>query len=169
MACAITATAGSTTANSYATIAEGDTYHETHLYADDWTDADNDTKCRALQMATRLLDQWYEWIGEVSDGEQSLLWPRVSVIGPDGYLEASDTIPVRIRDGTIELARQLIAGNRTADVDTKGLRSVTAGSVSVTFTGSPTTQVIPDAVAGFVSVYGTRRGASGGAVSLRRG
>ena len=88
MACTITATAGSSTANSYATIAEGTTYHETHLYATAWEDASDDERCRALQMATRLLDQGYEWLGSVTDGDQSLLWPRSGVTDVDGFLIA---------------------------------------------------------------------------------
>src|SRR5678815_2217292 len=118
MACTIVATAGSASATSYATIQEGDTYHETHLYADDWTDTDDDSKCKALQMATRLLDQWFEWDGFVSSTDQALRWPRSGVTGPNGYLEADDETPSRIRDGCIELARQLIAENRTEDTGT---------------------------------------------------
>ncbi len=169
MACAITATAGSSTANSYATIAEGDTYHETHLYADDWANADSDTKCRALQTATRLLDNTYEWYGAPTDDAQSLLWPRSGVYGPNGYQEASDEIPTRIMQGTCELARILIAGDRTADsdADMQGLKRVKAGSVEVEFKGDARTKTIPDSVAAFVSFYGQKR-PSGGTVTLRR-
>lgn len=169
MACAITATAGSASANSYITIADADTYHETHISSATWDGASTDEKCRALQTATRLLDQWFEWNGSASDSTQALLWPRSGVIGPNGYLEANNAIPTRIKHGCAELARQLIDNDRTADSDSRGVSSVTAGSVSVTFTGSATTDVIPDAVMGFVGWYGTKKGRSGGAVTLLRG
>jgi hypothetical protein len=170
MACTIVATAGSTSANSYITIADADTFFESHLYADDWNDADTTQKCQALQMATRLLDQWFEWAGSVTDGDQALLWPRSAVIGPDGYLEANDTIPVRIEQGTAELARNLIIKDRTADNETEaqGVKRVKAGSVEVEF-GSVSAKPIPDSVMGYVSCYGVTRGRSGGAVTMGRG
>lgn len=170
MACTITATAGSSTANSYITVADADTYFETHLYASDWTDADTDQKCQALQMATRLLDQWFDWTGFVASSEQALLWPRSGVIGPNGYLEADDEIPVRIEQATAELGKSLIVKDRTADNDTEaqGVKRVKAGSVEVEF-GAVTNKTIPDAVMALVSCYGTLRSKSGGAVTVRRG
>jgi len=171
MACTIDATVGGAAANSYCTIAEGTAYHETHPYATVWEDAGDDERCRALQTATRLLDQWYEWTGVAVGSTQALLWPRIDVIGPNGYLEASDAIPTRLRDATAELARQLLAGDRTADsdIETQGLKSLKAGSVELAFSGAAVGKVIPDAVAGFVSVYGRLRGRSGADVTLRRG
>lgn len=170
MACTIEATAGAEDANSYATIAEGDAYHETHLYASAWEDTDDTTRCKALQMATRLLDQWWEWYGSVTDGDQALLWPRVGVVDADGFLLASDAIPPRIRDGCIELARSLIERNITAESDSRGLKMIKAGSVELEFAvATPTVQPMPDAVTSFVSIYGTKRSASGsGAVTLGR-
>lgn len=170
MACTIVATAGSASATSYATIAQGDTYHETHLYADDWVDAGDDEKCKALQMATRMLDQQYEWIGSVSSSDQALLWPRSGVVGPNGYLEANDEIPIRIVQATAELARQLIAGDRTvdSDIETQGIKSVNAGDVAVEFSGAGVAKPIPDSVNAMVSCYGVKTGGSGGTVTLRR-
>lgn len=167
MACSIVATAGSASANSYCTIAEGTTYHETHVSGATWEDSDDDTRCRALQTATRVLDQWYDWAGSVVGSTQALLWPRSGVVGPNGYTLASDSIPTLIKHATAELARQLIAEDRTADSDTKSIASLQAGSVSIAF--RPTAaNPIPDAVAAMVSALGVPRSKSGGAVSLYR-
>jgi Putative DnaT-like ssDNA binding protein len=170
MACAIVATAGAVNANSYATIAEGNTYHLNHLYGTDWDDADDDTKCRALIMATRLLDQTYDWYGSASSQTQALLWPRSAVGGRNGSLLANDTIPADIRDGTIEQARLLIISDRTADSETgvQGLKSLTAGPVSLEFTGVTSSKPISDSVDGFVGFYGSRRIGSGARVVLLR-
>jgi len=43
---------GLSNANSYADAAEGDAYHEGHLYASSWTGASTGTKEAALVMAT---------------------------------------------------------------------------------------------------------------------
>lgn len=155
MACSIDATVGGASANSYATIAEGTTYHDTHLYADAWTQTYDDKRCRALQMATRLLDYWYDWHGSPVNATQALLWPRVAVIGPNGYEEASDAIPTRITDATIELARQLLEADRTADstVETEGITGIKAGSVFVSFR-AVASKPIPDAVKAIVAPYG---------------
>ncbi len=171
MACTIEATAGATDANSYAEIADGNTYAETHLYASAWTDTDDDTRCKALQMATRLLDQWWDWQGTMSSSDQALRWPRAGVTDIDGNLVASDEIPLGILYGTIEYAFTLISSNVTAESESRGLKSVKAGSVELEFAvATPTIQVMPDAVSAYVSQYGTKRGASGGgAVSMQRG
>jgi hypothetical protein len=171
MACTLETTTGGASANSYCSIADGDSYHETHLYADDWTDADSDQKCKALQSATRLLDQNYEWQGSPTNIDQALRWPRQGAYDADGNLLASDEIPIGIEQGTAELARLLIAGDRTAESDTavQGITSVTAGDVAVTFNGSASTsRPIPDSVAAFVSQYGVKKGPSGGAVVMKR-
>lgn len=171
MACTIDATVGGASANSYATIAEGTTYHDTHLSADAWTDGGSDKQCRGLQMATRLLDQWFDWYGSPVGSTQALLWPRVGVIGPNGYELANNAIPTLIKHATIELARQLMVEDITADSDAeaKGLQSLTAGPVSMVFRGSATSKPIPDAVMAMVSRLGSVRSRSGSSVTLRRG
>jgi hypothetical protein len=168
MACALIATAGADNANSYATIAAGDTYFESHPYPDTWDSAGEDEKCRALARATKMLDEWFEWYGDVASSDQALLWPRDGVYGPNGYEEASDAIPTRIEEATIELASALLASDRTADSETESLKALTAGPVSIQFR-STTAKPIPDAVMVKVSVYGTKRSSTGGAVHLYRG
>lgn len=171
MACTIDTTVSGASANSYCSIADANSYHETHPYATTWEDADTDQKCRALQTATRLLDQWYEWAGVVSDSSQRLAWPRAGVTGPHGYLEASDAIPERVEQATAELARQLLDADRTADsdIESQGITSLKAGSVELAFSGTAKAKVIPNAVAAFVGIYGKEASRSGGAVTILRG
>lgn len=172
MACSIVTTVGSATANSYISIADADTYHETHISPETWDNATTDEKCRALQTATRMLDQWFDWHGSPVGSTQALLWPRVGAVGPNGYELASDAIPTLIEQATAELARQLLDADRTADsdVETQGLSQLTAGSVSMTFRGV-SAKPIPDAVLTMVSPLGAKRSRSGaaGAVTMRRG
>jgi hypothetical protein len=172
MACTIEATPGHASANSYATIAEGNTYHENHLYASSWDDADDDTKCRALVMATRLLDTWFEWTtGLPASGTQALLWPRDAAYGPNGYEHDDDEIPVLVKEATIEWARHLIAGDRTADsdIETQGISALKAGSVFLQFRSGVSAKPVPDAVQAKASHYGRMRGRGGGAVTVLRG
>jgi len=171
----LVATVGGATANAYCTVAEGNTYHDAHLYASDWTDADTDTKTIALIMATRLLDAQFAWTGSVTDTvtPQALRWPRIGMYNRDDTVFDSDVLPQALKDATAEYARTLIAENLTADSDVakQGLSAFTAGSISLTFKGSVAARPIPDAVfALLVPSWGGQAGrASSGAVTMERG
>ena len=172
MACSIVATAGSATANSYSTIAEADSYHQTHVTPAVWDAASSDEKCKALQMATRLLDQRFEWNGVAAGSTQALLWPRVGVVGPQGYLLANDTIPTAVKQATAEQARLLLTSDTTvqSEATVQGLKRVVAGPIELEFSGAAAaSKPIPDSVAGFlVPFYGSLTGVGGGAVTLLR-
>ena len=166
MACDIVTTVGSASADGYADISDADSYHAAHTALDTWDAYSDEDQCRALKMATRLLDYWYDWNGVAVNSTQALLWPRTGTYGPNGYLEPSDAIPTRIVHATCELARQLLAAatDRTADseLETSGVKSLQAGSVALEFR-SVSAKVIPDAVAVMVSPYGTPRSRTGSA------
>lgn len=172
MAVVIVATPGADDANSYAELADGDTYHEAHLYGTAWEDASSDEKNRALVSATRMLDTWFDWIGVIATESQALRWPRIDAYDPDGRLLSDDEIPATVVNATIELARSLLGGDREADSDTQvqGIQSVEAGSVKVAFKGDVSAKPIPDTVESMLSHYGTKRLKSGsGNVTLLRG
>lgn len=54
---------GKPTANTYALVADADSYHEGHLYAAGWTAATVEQKTAALVMATRVIDSEYQFNG----------------------------------------------------------------------------------------------------------
>lgn len=170
MAITIVATPGAADANSYATKAEADTYHQAHLSSSTWDDADTDTRNRALVMATRLLDEHLEWTGDVASDDQALLWPRSDMFYASGVEIPSDEIPQKLKEATAELARQLIAADRTADddVSSKGITRIAAGAVDLSFSGYTKPNVIPDAVYYMVRTWGTIRRRSETNVKLVR-
>jgi hypothetical protein len=174
MACTIDAEVGGEDANSYLTIAEADTYFESHAYAAVWEDGDDDTKCRALVTATRQLDTSFEWVGTVASSTQALLWPRDDAYGPNGYLHTTDEIPYNIQAATAELAQQLLESNRQADSDTEteGIQRLRLGAgLEIYFKSSVTAKPIPDVVATLVGGYGVQKaaGGAGGALTMLRG
>jgi hypothetical protein len=149
MALVLVATPGAANANSYCTAAEGDAYHDGHLYATSWTSATLATKEAALVMATRLLDVEVLWYAFASLETQALQWPRIGLLDfIERNLIGDEVIPQRLKDITSELARQLIAADRTADdqVETKGLTSLRVGSIALSFKESVSAKPIPDAV-----------------------
>ena len=74
---------GMADANAYADVADGNDYHNGHLYATAWTGATDDQKAAALVMATRLIDGQYQFNGLRSQSGQALQWPRVNCPDPD--------------------------------------------------------------------------------------
>jgi len=105
---ALTATAGSATADSFITVAAADLYFDTRLNVTAWTAAVTADKERALKSATREITA-SAFIGLRTDDVQALAWPRDGAERPDaaGITDAyyDDTeIPVRVLDATCELA-----------------------------------------------------------------
>src|SRR5688500_3618315 len=92
MALTLIATPGAANANSYCTIAEANAYHEAHLYAEAWTEGDDEKRIPALIWATRLLDEQMQWRGYPSTLEQALRWPRSWVPDRDGQVFIDNAI-----------------------------------------------------------------------------
>src|SRR4051794_6221654 len=113
---------GLANANSYASVADGDAYHEAHLYATAWTVSSTGNKEVALAMATRLIDEEFQFNGYRVSSSQALQWPRSMCPDPDapesavmlpllvlsGPYMASDKVPVRVVQATCEMARELL-------------------------------------------------------------
>lgn len=113
---------GLATANIYASAADGDDYHDGHLYATAWTAATLANREKALVMATRLIDGQYQFNGVKATGTQALQWPREAcrdADSEDGWVE-SNVVPNAVRDATCELARELLIADRTAAPPVRG-------------------------------------------------
>ena len=152
----VIATAGDKTANSYATLDAGNTYHEGHSQGALWTAESEDARNRALVTATRQMDVWFDWDGTVTFEDQALLFPRTGVVGRKGYLLDSKTIPTIIRDATIELARSRLTDAGPVD-DADDIKRLKAGPVDITFRDGKETFVIPEEVLIMVKHIGTPR------------
>ena len=156
MAVVLNAIAADPDANAYLTLEEAIAYVDGHISSATWDAATADERRRAIVTATALLDASFTWDGEPTTYEQRLLWPRTGCITRTGDDLADDTIPGSIKDATAELARQLLASDRTADNDAEaaGLQSLSAAGISLSFKASAKSKPIPDAVARMVSHLG---------------
>jgi hypothetical protein len=149
MALVLDATAGGPSANSYATVAEGTSYHEGRLHSSAWTDASATDKAAALVWATRLLDGTFAWAGWPDTSSQALQWPRSGIVARNPFVVVPEgVVPQEIKNATAELARLLITSDRASDSDleVQGITSVRAGSVALTFSGSASRRVVPSAL-----------------------
>ena len=161
--------AGLGNANSYADAADGDAYHEGHLYASSWTGASTGTKEAALVMATRVVDALFEFRGYRAKDTQALLWPRQyardddrlqnpvpGTLGLYGDYFASDAIPKALHDAVIETARELIKADRTADPDGEGLHQLAlTGVLAITFNPKDRRPQIPHLALAMLAKLGT--------------
>ena len=105
MAATIIATLKSATANSYATLAEADTYFETAPSSATWDNKTDDQKNRSLIAATRWIETLV-FYGDRCDESQALKFPRTNY-QVDGVELACSTIPLNIKYAQYELARAL--------------------------------------------------------------
>jgi len=161
--------AGLANANAYADVADGDAYHDGHLYATAWTGATADNKAAALVMASRLLDAEYQFGGLRTVMTQALQWPRMDCSSPDDDEPlAEDVIPKALVQATCELARELLIADRTAAPAGEGLSYQNNGSVQTGYNKADTRPIIPAVVQALLAKYGALLKARSGSVKLVR-
>lgn len=164
---------GMANANSYASLADGNAYHETHLYPEPWNAATNERKLAALIMATRMIDSEMQFFGSKTTSTQALQWPREQCPDPDlndntfprligGNWVLENVVPKIVVDATCELARRLLEKNRTADPDGEGISNLSiTGALSITFDKTDRADVLPREALHMLEKYGRAVGKSG--------
>ena len=139
---------GLSTANSYANAADGDSYHDGHLYATAWTGATTAKKEAALVMATRLIDSYVQFHGRKATDAQALQWPRAGcpnvgspsrglvlrfLGGVSSMAWDPTVIPPLLVAATCEQARLLISADLSTAPLGQGLKSSHVGDVVTVF------------------------------------
>ena len=174
--------AGLSDANSYATAADGDAYHDGHLYAATWTAATTGSKEKALVMATRLIDGLFQFNGFKRMSTQALQWPRRECRDPDiengvvpglllvrGPFLDETKVPALVVNATCELARALMTEDRADDPDGEGLSSISVvGSLRLDFNSGDRQPVVPAIVQTWLGKFGEYIARSKGMARLVR-
>lgn len=173
---------GKSDANTYALTADGDAYHEAHLYASTWTGATTPNKEKALVMATRLIDAYFQFNGFKRLSTQALQWPRRECRDPDieagvipglflsrgPFLDETKVPPVVV-NATAEVARELLKADRTDDPEGEGIAQLNViGAVGLTFDKRDRQPVIPYVAQTMLAKFGAFIGPSDGMVRLVR-
>ncbi len=173
---------GKVDSNSYASAADGDTYHAGHLYATAWTAATVANREIALVMATRLINAEYSFHGYKTSNAQALQWPRDLCLDPDRqssllptllvnrsqYLD-NNTVPKSLVDATCELARELILTDRTAAPLGEGIKYSNVGSTQTGYDKTDRRPTISHLAQALLGKYGTMTEKGSGSVKLVRG
>ena len=122
---------GLTTAESYLSVADTDTYNTKYTASADWIAATNDEKERSLRVATQYIDLQYggRWRGTRTNETQALDWPRADVEDDDGFEIDEDAIPTDLEHATAEAALRDIAGDDLLAIETEG--DITADRIKV--------------------------------------
>lgn len=165
--------AGLVDANAYANAADGDAYHDGHLYATAWTAATTPNKEKALVMATRLIDGQYQFHGVKANEDQALQWPREGCSDPDadgwnGGTVADDVVPKAVIEATCELARELLVADRTATPPGEGLKYYNTGTEQTGYDKDDKRPVIPHVAQALLAKFGALLKSRSGAVRLVR-
>ena len=173
--------AGLADANSYADVADGNAYHDAHLYASAWTAATNDQKAIALVMASRLIDAEYQFLGTRTNVVQGLQWPRAKCPEPDNihvplavllpipsdYVRY-DSVPKAMVQATCEMARELLITDRTAAPLGEGLKSFNDAGKQTSYDKTDRRPVLSQVAQVMLAKYGSQISAKSGPVRLQR-
>jgi len=184
---------GLASANSYASVADGDAYFEGHLYATAWTAATSGTKAAALVMATRLVDTQFQFNGYRVSEDQALQWPRERCPDPDrnavtsslqspvlSSFVPSDEVPKGVMEAVCEMARELLIVDRTAAPPGEGISSTQTSTAShdsaggsssqssTTYSKEDTRPIMSRVAQAMLAKYGALVSAKSGAVALVR-
>jgi hypothetical protein len=173
---------GMANANSYANAADGDAYHEGHLYATTWTAATTARKESALVMATRVMDAMFRFNGFKRMSTQALQWPRYECRDPDavsgvvprlllirGPFLDETKVPAAVVQVTCELARELLEADRTDNPMGEGLKTLRIeGALQLDFDPKDRQPPVTRMVQAMLGRFGEYLGSTGGMVKLVR-
>lgn len=161
---------GKADANAYADAADGNAYHDGHLYAAAWAGASAGDKDKALVMATRLIDSQFQFGGVKASDAQALQWPREDCRDPDAEngVIADNIVPKGVVDATCEMARELLVADRTAAPEGEGFKYHNVGTEQKGYDKSDTRPVISHVAQAMLAKYGSLLKRGSGAVRLLR-
>ena len=173
---------GRADSNSYASVADGNAYHDGHLYASAWTGAGDDQKAAALVMASRLIDAEFQFNGTRTNAVQGLQWPRINCLDPDkapvavltSLLQLDPFVPASVVPKALvlaacEMARELLIADRTAAPAGEGLKYLNVADNQTGYDKTDRRPVISQVAQALLGKYGSLLKSKSGAVRLVRG
>ena len=121
---------GRSDAESYASLAEANAYHEKNSNPT-WDRLDSEVQESALRKASQYIDSMYRFRGERSFSAQAMMWPRSDVV-VDGVYVGSQMIPLNIKAACCELALRAAASSLFSDVGMQYVTEVQVGPIKRT-------------------------------------
>ena len=118
-------------ADSYISVADADTYNLAHTADPDWVAAITAVKEKGLKLATQYLDSKYRmrWRGARFNEVQALGWPRTGFYDYDGFEIEGESVPTRLEEATVEAAIRVVKGDNLFAVnENPGLKAHSWGN-----------------------------------------
>jgi hypothetical protein len=123
---------GLSTATSYVSVADADSYVSTMGGNATWEAATNAQKQGALMYATRYLDDSFQWYSFIYSTSQALGWPRNSFTDKEGRTIPAATVHEPIKNATVEMALAHLSGGIN-ETSSEGIQSEKIGDSSITY------------------------------------
>ncbi len=121
-------------ATSYVSVEDADDIIVMNIHAATaWAELTHDQKEHLLSWASRYLDERVRWKGRKVSETSALRFPRTGVHDRDGFAVAADAVPRQLEVATAEMARYLIAEDRSAERDQDALIRLKADVVEMEF------------------------------------
>lgn len=128
---------GSSTAESYLSVADADAFHAKAGDPAAWASATTTEKEIALRQATQYIDDRYarQWRGHRVQQAQALRWPRYGDADDDGFALDGTSIPQKLKDAVATVALEILGGASPFVTETTPgdltAKSITVGSISI--------------------------------------
>lgn len=137
----INSTVGDPAANSYASVTDADVYFS-HTVDNLLWPKDSIRAEAALIESTRILDDQFEWNGDIATVSQSLRWPRLYTKDSDNRDISPTIIPQPLLDAVYGLAYFLIKNGGLVQAP-NDLEKIKIGPINLKFVDKATTIGVP--------------------------
>lgn len=170
----IEATSGSSTANSYGSLAESKAYFASAYNRTAWGLAADSALEACLIESTRQLDMLFDWIGYAASNTQALSWPRrddnwdapihinytvINDVKFDVNPLDGTIIPKELKYAQFEFAYEILQSGFS--LDTQALNRLRLSSIDITFSKTNLAPMIPKPVIEALRKLGTFAVSSG--------
>jgi hypothetical protein len=168
------ATIGGPAANSYATVAEVQSYVDTHFVpagvASKWAAATTAQREASLIRAAQLLDRHVGWRGDIYSNTQALSWPRAFAFDRYGRQISTTVIPDFLKEFQIETALWVLdQAGVLPQTDNGEFDSIRVGTLEIDFneSGANRRSLLPESVVAALAPMGQYQAQlSGGARTI---
>lgn len=155
--------------NSFVTVEEADDYLAANIHvAPIWNGLTTEEKEALLVWGSRYLDQRADWNGWKTEETSSMRWPRTGVKDRDGVAIGSYEIPKQLQEATIEMARYLIAADRSDDRGQDGLESLKVDVIELVFNSQYRLPEVPSEIGDILAGLGYIKSGLGGHAKIKR-
>jgi hypothetical protein len=145
-----------TGSNTYVSIAEANTFLSANIHAyETWSNLDLDVQKQLLVWASRYIDQRAIWNGTPVYDDQNMRWPRTGAYDRDDLYVLPTVIPKQVKEATMEMARYLMATERSIERDQDGLKSITVDVIQVDFLRNYSLPEVPSSISLIIRGLGT--------------